>query len=192
MGYFYSSADSLARYATLPDLETEIRAQIEKALAAGIRPTHLDAHMGCLFLKADYIRLLVRLGHEYHIPVMLNREAFRLVFQVDIQPLLGPDDLVTDQLFMAQPADFAGGMEKYYSNLFTSLKPGLSCILLHAAFNNDEMKAITEDHPDYGAAWRQADFDFFTSEACRQLLAREKIRVVTWRELWEKWNKGKP
>jgi hypothetical protein len=48
------------------------------------------------------------------------------------------------------------------------------------------MQAVTIDHPDYGAAWRQADFDFFTSAACRDLLAQQQIQLITWREIRDK------
>jgi len=41
--------DPVAKKAKLPEVELEIRAQIERARALGIRPTHLDSHMGALF-----------------------------------------------------------------------------------------------------------------------------------------------
>jgi len=58
--------------------------------------------------------------------------------------------------------------------------------LLHAAYDNAEMQAVTIDHPDYGAAWRQADYDFFTSEDCKRILHDQKIQVVMWREIRDK------
>ena len=51
------------------------------------------------------------------------------------------------------------------------------------------MQAVTSDHPDYGAAWRQADFNFFTSAACKQLIEKENIKVITWREIQKKFYK---
>jgi len=57
---------------------------------------------------------------------------------------------------------------------------------LHAAYDNDEMKAVTVDHPDWGAAWRQADFNFFTSQECKDLLKANNIKLVTWREIRDK------
>jgi hypothetical protein len=45
------------------------------------------------------------------------------------------------------------------------------------------MRGATVDHPDWGAAWRQRDLDYFTSEAFRQLLQEQKIKLITWREL---------
>jgi len=45
------------------------------------------------------------------------------------------------------------------------------------------MQALSVNHPDWGAAWRQADFDFFTSDKCRQLIKENNIQLLTWREL---------
>jgi len=62
----------------------------------------------------------------------------------------------------------------------------LNIILLHAALDNAEMQAVTVDHPDFGSAWRQADYDFFSSEECKKILRDQKIQVVTWREIRDK------
>ncbi len=37
------------------------------------------------------------------------------------------------------------------------------------------MKAVTIEHTDWGAAWRQADYDFFSSPACGKLLKDNNI-----------------
>ena len=77
-------------------------------------------------------------------------------------------------------------MKNYYTSVLNGLKPGLNCLLIHVAYDNDEMKAVSIDHPDYGSAWRQEDFDFFTSDACRELLKKNNIVLVTWREIRDK------
>ncbi|HEX6047418.1 MAG TPA: hypothetical protein VFZ22_23205, partial [Pyrinomonadaceae bacterium] len=53
----------------------------------------------------------------------------------------------------------------------------------HLAHDDAEMQGATADHPDWGAAWRQRDLNYFTSEAFRQLLKEEKIKLITWREV---------
>ncbi|NUQ24298.1 MAG: hypothetical protein HUU34_10105 [Saprospiraceae bacterium] len=45
------------------------------------------------------------------------------------------------------------------------------------------MQGVTVDHPDWGAAWRQMDFDFFTGKTSRKILAQEGIQLVTWKEI---------
>lgn len=185
-GFLYDNVDSLAKMAQLKEVEQELRAQIERAIQFGIHPTHIDSHMGSCFFSKDYLKIYIRLAREYHIPCLLNREAFKLVYHINLDELINDKDVVVDKIFMAFPQNYAQGMANYYTQVFKSLQPGLSVILLHAAYNNDEMQAVTIDHPDYGAAWRQADFDFFSSDACKKLLADQNIHLITWREIKDK------
>ena len=55
--------------------------------------------------------------------------------------------------------------------------------MVHIAYDDAEMKGMTFDHPNWGAAWRQRDFDFLTSDTFRSLLKENNIKLVTWREV---------
>jgi hypothetical protein len=89
-------------------------------------------------------------------------------------------------IYTANPQDYKNGMENYYTGVFKSMQPGVSIILLHAAYDDREMQGVTIDHPEWGAAWRQADLNFFTGETCKKLLTETNIRVITWREIRDK------
>jgi hypothetical protein len=94
--------------------------------------------------------------------------------------------VVVDDIQTASPENFKNGMETYYKGVLNGLKPGLNVIIIHTAYNDKEMQSVTVDHPDWGAAWRQADYDFFTSETCKRILKDQGIHVVTWREVRDK------
>src|SRR6266487_5688626 len=47
--YFYLTESEAASHANAREVEAEIRAQIDRARAFGIKPTHLDSHMGTLY-----------------------------------------------------------------------------------------------------------------------------------------------
>ena len=64
-------------------------------------------------------------------------------------------------------------------------------MLIHLAFDDAEMKGVTVDHPEWGSAWRQADYDFFSSEECARLLEVNNIVLVTWREIRDKITRAK-
>ena len=185
-GYLYSSVDSLYKFGRVEEVEKELKAQIERAKQFGIDPTHLDSHMGSLFASPEYLQILLKMGREYNVPVLLNKEGFKQAYNIDLDKYTTDKDVLVDKILMAAPKDFDSGMDKFYTSVLKSLQPGLSCILLHAAYDNAEMRAITVEHPDYGAAWRQADFDFFTSKKCRDLLKKQNIKVITWREIRDK------
>jgi predicted glycoside hydrolase/deacetylase ChbG (UPF0249 family) len=184
-GFLYSSVDSVVMFASPAEVEQEIRNQVKKALQMGIDPTHLDAHMGTAFSSQDFLKAYIKLGNEFKIPVMLSRQLEGL-FGIKLDSLITPSTVLVDNIIMATPNDFKKTMKNFYTSVLNGLKPGLNCLLIHVAYNNDEMKGVSIDHPDYGAAWRQEDFDFFTSDACRELLKKNNIVVVTWREIRDK------
>jgi hypothetical protein len=64
-----------------------------------------------------------------------------------------------------------------------SLKPGLTELIMHLAYDDPESQVITEDHPDYGSAWRQRDFNVITSPEFRQLLRDNQVTLTGWTEI---------
>jgi predicted glycoside hydrolase/deacetylase ChbG (UPF0249 family) len=185
-GYLPDNTAAVAKNAKASEVEKELRAQIERAKQFGIDPTHFDTHMGSALVSTDIAKVYVKLGHEYKVPVLMHAGLAKAMLNTDLKDLGAMNDVVTDNIFMANPPDFAGGMKNYYAKVLRELPSGLNVILLHAAHNDEEMKAVTIDHPDYGAEWRQADFDFFTSEDCKKLLKENNIQLVTWREIRDK------
>ncbi len=184
-GYFYSRVDSLAMFAAANEVAIELRNQVKKAYKYGIDVTHLDAHMGAAMSTPEYLKAYIQIGQEFRLPVLLDHNIPGMQNSA-IQSILGNTDVIVDHLYTAGPEDYASGMENYYAKILTDLEPGLNCLLIHLAFNDDEMKAVTKGHENWGAAWRQADYDFFTSEKCKQLMTEQKIILVSWREIRDK------
>lgn len=184
-GFFPDNTADVAKNAKPSEVEKELRAQIERAKQFGIDPTHFDTHMGAVLTNIETAKAYIKLGHEYKVPVLVG-QVFAQAFNTDLKSLGAENDVLIENLIMAEPKDFKEGMKSYYTNALKNLKPGLNVLLLHAAHNDEEMIAVTVDHPDYGAEWRQADFDFFTSDDCKKVLKENNIRVITWREIRDK------
>lgn len=70
-GAMWHRVEQVANKATADEVEAEIRAQVERALAMNYQPTHLDSHMGTLFATEDFLERYINVGAEYGIPVML-------------------------------------------------------------------------------------------------------------------------
>jgi len=64
-----------------------------------------------------------------------------------------------------------------------NLKPGVTEFVIHPGYDNDELRAATRERSTWGSAWRQRDYDFFTSDQFREILAQQKIKLITWRDL---------
>ncbi|MCW5922984.1 MAG: polysaccharide deacetylase family protein [Saprospiraceae bacterium] len=182
-GYFFDNCTSFASQAKPEAVEAELRAQIEKAKAMGIEPTHLDSHMGCLFFQNPTLfGIYLKIGREYGIPTMVGRDLLSMLPD-PFKQAMTEKDIVLDRILSASPDDYQKGMANYYTSVLQNLQPGVSIILIHTAYDDAEMKGVSIDHPDWGAAWRQADYDFFTSDACRNLLKEQNIQLITWREI---------
>jgi chitin disaccharide deacetylase len=182
-GYFFSAVDSLVRQGKATEVEVELRNQVRKAYSEGIDVTHLDAHMGAAVSNPEYAAAYMRVGMEFGLPVLLD-PRIHAIDHPEIKDMLGENTVVLDQIFIATPDSYQKeGMTAFYSSVLRNLPVGLNCLLIHLAYDNEEMKAVTIDHPDYGSGWRQEDYDFFTSSECRKILEEEKIIVVSWREL---------
>jgi predicted glycoside hydrolase/deacetylase ChbG (UPF0249 family) len=191
-GFLYSSVDSLDMYAKASEVEEELRNQVKRSLQFGIDPTHLDAHMGAALSKPEFLKAYIKIGKEFNLPVLLSRQLETLTpVHISLDSLISPSAVLVDNIISASPADFRKGMPQYYKSVFETLKPGLNCLLIHLAYDNDEMKAITVDHVDWGSGWRQQDFNFFTSNECRQLLKQNNIQLITWREIRDKLYRNK-
>lgn len=70
-GYFYPDASDVVKHADPAEVEKEIRAQIDRALAFGIKPIHIDNHMGPLFMKQELMKIYLKVGKDYNLPVLI-------------------------------------------------------------------------------------------------------------------------
>ena len=184
-GFFYPDCQTFGKMAKVEEVEKELRAQIEQAFKMGIQPTHFDTHMGCLvFNSPEVFEVYLKLGREYKIPVMVDRFFLKASSQA-FRDKMQPEDIITEQTLTASPEDFEAGMADFYEKTIANLTTGIQVLLIHTAFNDAEMQALTVNHPMWGAAWRQADFDFFTSERCSRLLKQHNVQLITWREIQE-------
>jgi predicted glycoside hydrolase/deacetylase ChbG (UPF0249 family) len=69
-------------------VETEIRAQVERALKLGLKPTHLDSHMGTLFAHMPFLERYIKVGVEYKIPVMFPGGNNKLLTESQNAPVI--------------------------------------------------------------------------------------------------------
>jgi hypothetical protein len=180
-GYFHHDWTA-ATHIDAKEVELELRAQIDRALAMGIHPTHLDSHQYRLFQNGkELFEALLRVSHDYKLPVFLVRDWF--ADHPYLQSSLGPTDMVIDHTVTIEPGVSVEKRGNFYEDALKNLQPGVTEFVIHLAFADDEMKAATRERDTWGAAWRQRDFDFFTSQEFRELLQKQNIKLITWREL---------
>ncbi len=169
----------------LNEVENELCAQIDKALKFGIKPTHLDSHMFCMYDLPEFMDLYIKIGKKYNLPLLLDKKYYtNFCSKRNIE--ITEEDILVDAIHMAVPDNITNGIDSYYINILKSMEPGLNVLLLHPAFNTMEMEGVTNGKKEWGTEWRQKDFDFFTCNLCKKLIEEEKINLITWRQLHEK------
>ena len=180
-GYFWHDWAAATRIEP-KEVELELRAQIERAYAMGIRPTHLDSHQYRLYVNGkELFEVLLQIAHEKKLPFFVVRDWF--AEHPYLESSLSADDVVIDHTVTIDPSVEPEKWADFYRTAIKNLRPGVTEFVIHVAFADEEMTAATRERDTWGAAWRQRDFDFFTSAEFKQLLKDEKIQLVNWREL---------
>ena len=179
-GYFYANAQEFAKHANLDEVEIETRAQIERARSVGLEPSHLDAHMHALYGTPELFKVLLKVANEYKLPVRMARNIKS--FEPALA-LMGPGNPIPDAIFSPGEDVPASGWKDYYVNILRNLQPGVTEIFVHLAHDDAESQAIMVDHADWGAAWRQREFDAVSSVEFRKALDENHIVLVGWRDI---------
>jgi hypothetical protein len=180
-GYFHHDWTATAPI-NPKEAELELRAQIDRAYRMGIHPTHLDSHQYRLIENGkELFEVFLRVAHDYKLPVFVTRDWF--ADHPYLESSLSPTDIVLDHTITISPTVPPEKWADFYRAALKNLQPGVTEFVIHLAFADDEMKAATRERDTWGAAWRQRDFNFFTSQEFRELLREQNIKLVTWREL---------
>ncbi|MBL8170141.1 MAG: ChbG/HpnK family deacetylase [Acidobacteria bacterium] len=187
-GFMWRSERDTAKNASPQEIETEIRAQIERALQFGIKPTHLDTHMGTLYTRQDFFDVYTKLGKEYGIPVMVMRPTPEAIQYAKLSGIpIGEDALkkiaddgfaMLDYLNTGVPGKTPAERKEAYKKFLRSMKPGVTMLIVHLGMNDPELKATT-------GSWEQryGDFLAFTDPEIEALIKELGIKLTTWREM---------
>ena len=177
-GTFPRETKTVVTRAKLVEIDRELRAQVDRAIALGIRPTHLDSHMGALFNTPELTATYVKVAHDYRLPFLGTRNAARTV-----TGSVSSQDVLPDAIIVAGPQVPRDKWKEFYLNTIANLEPGLTEVIVHLGHDDAELQAVTVAHEPFGSAWRQRDYDVVTSAEFKRALQDNHIILVTWREL---------
>lgn len=182
-GYLPLTTEYVDQHAKMQDVETELRAQVDKAQAAGIQLSHLDSHMGTLFSTPELFGVYLNLGKHYHLPVLLAKDTRGTGFSVQLPSGFSPDAVPIDRVLQMTPGVAKEKWMEHYKEMLAPLPPGTYELIVHLAYDDDEIRAATFDHPDWGAQWRQNDLDLVKSAEFRKFLKDQNFILITWADL---------
>ncbi len=175
-GYFPADPGEIISDAQPAEVESELHAQIERALKMGLRPSHLDSHMGTLFHSIPLFHLFVKMGHYYGVPVLGEEDGN----DSEVQPA---SEVLIKNIIAIEPGVTSQDWIGWYEKTLEEQGPGVYEVIVHLAYDDEEMRATAWDHPDFGAAWRQRDFDMVRSPEFHKFLKDQGYILVNWKGL---------
>lgn len=187
-GYFHRLAAPFQEGAKTGAAALEMRAQVERALAAGIDVTHIDSHMLALF-HPRFLPAYLELANTYRVPALMFRtaaaeavaERYRMGpgFVEFVASLEDRGFPLFDHLHVMSLSESGGRMEAAVRAL-EELPPGLSYFVVHPAQDTPELRAMA---PDWRC--RVADLALFTHPAWQKAVDAAGVHVVGFREIRE-------
>lgn len=190
-GYFHGTSDAVHAAADAGAVRQELRAQIERALAAGIDATHIDSHMFTLF-HPRFVDIYIELGLEFGLPPFLLRRSVpefqdhgaaawngaalqKRVAQWEERGLPLFDDATV--LPLDQPLNRGEQLRRKIENL----KPGITYLIVHPTKDSPELRAAAErDWPS-----RVADYEAFLDAELGAELRAGGVHLLGYRTLRE-------
>lgn len=194
-GFFWKDVLKVALRANANDVETEILAQLEQCRTMGMRPTHLDTHMGSVFCSPTYLQRYRNIAIKTGIPIMLPAGRLeQLTAQMPWMalPLRQLGNYYGKQLWDAglpviddlQPgsnSDKAEQKKKRVVDFLHTVKPGITQFVVHCTRPSDSFKAISESGPI-----RLAELKAMLDPEVKKIIKQENIILTNWRELTER------
>ncbi|MGB9906049.1 MAG: ChbG/HpnK family deacetylase [Candidatus Saccharicenans sp.] len=168
-GYFFPTAAAfLNNGPRVEELEKELRAQVERALARGLKPDYLDTHMDSLETRDEFRAVVRKLAREYGLPISGECGEDREFFDIyAVRPEL---------------------KEKVLIEKLQTARPGLYLLVVHPGLDTPEERAIVDLNPD-GLKdvykYRAAEVKAITSRKVKKVIASRNIKLLSYRDLRE-------
>lgn len=188
-GFFWASALQTHAHARLPELRSELEAQIERMRALGLEPSHLDSHMLSL-VAPRLLTLYAELGQRHALPISLirlNAAGLARLCNIPAEAADAADQelrtieragLVLFDAWAELPLTQPGDRLQQCQRLLAGLPEGLSLLISHPAVDSPELRALASD-------WeaRVADCTLHLDPRLDDALRAEGIRRLRMRDL---------
>lgn len=192
-GKMWHDVPDVVTHASPEEVETEVRAQIDKVIAAGFTPSHIDTHMGTMYASLEYLKVFLKIAEEYKIPanaIDLSDPAISENFRkggypitTDVVEILNNYTLPKLDNFSSVPdGDSYENKRANFFELLKSLGPGLTEIIFHPSVETENLKSIT-------GSWQQRVWEaqLFSDPVVKEFFEANGIIITTWREVMKRY-----
>ncbi|WP_214324385.1 polysaccharide deacetylase family protein [Nonomuraea sediminis] len=192
-GYFHADSKSVEEQADPEDVRVELIAQLDRAIALGLDPSHADNHMGSLYGLAtgrDFLTEALGVCAAYGLPFRLPRTLDGMGLPPELEPFAeaaaaradAAGVVILDRLwtlsFHQKEGETYESFKAEMIELIRALRPGVTEIYIHPFEDTDELRHIMPHH-----AKRAMELRVFTDPEVRRALAEEEITLIGWRDL---------
>ena len=187
-GGMWRTSQETVQNATVEEVDRELRAQIDRALEAGIDVTHIDSHMGTVF-DMKFAGVYLQLARDYRLPAFIPRIDRAGLARAGLEKALAPyldliecaesDGFPIFDHFDQNSLDYEPGKGLEHNiQRVAALGPGLSFLITHCAEGGAELSGITED-------WRQRDEEhlIYSDGSMARVFGTQRIRTIGMRPL---------
>lgn len=202
-GYFYHECDDFEDNCDIDEVDTEIRAQVAKAVNMGFKPSHLDNHMGSLYgLCGNYevmpktFEICGELGYAFrmfrqvrpeNIPSefpeglsldMVNAFINGYVKVADEKKVPLIDNLLFPEWTKETKENYDVYREYMLDRLSNIAEGEISETFIHPSLESDELKGTT-------SLWRCRVWEhkLFSDPATRQYLESKGVKYISYRDV---------
>ncbi len=195
-GMLWHTVPEVLTNATVDEVEAEIRAQIDRSIANGYQPDHIDTHMGTLYSDPDYVKVFYKVAEEYQIPANVIELSDSLVVNFLKQAGYPIDDNIIGMAaeytlpkldnitWVPHGATYEEKIENF-KILIRSLSPGLTEIVFHPSVESENLKSITN-------SWQQRvwEAEMFSDPDLIRFFEEEGIIFTNWIEVMKRFSKS--
>ncbi len=172
LGYFLPSTTAFQKNKyKLEEVERELSAQIERALASGLQISYIDPHMGIALSTPQLRSLTERLAKKYKLAISPLSEV--TYFGESYNDMWGEPVATKKQAFM-----------NVLQNLSTTAPANM--VILHIAQATPEMDAMNDMNSSMmssnASSHRQAELDMVLSKEFRDMVG-QRFELVTYQDL---------
>ncbi|MCS7055549.1 MAG: polysaccharide deacetylase family protein [Thermoflexales bacterium] len=187
-GYFPRATSVVQRSSDPRSVQRELIAQVERAIAFGISPTHADAHMGAVF-HPKHMPAYVQIARQFRIPVVIPRpdearlrrwgfDGEALTWAVTTLRALEDEGMPTLDSIVGMPLDKPENRLEQVLAALDELRPGITHFIIHPSRDTAEARAISPDLPS-----RIGDYETFMDERVQAHIRRSGLQVIGYRQL---------
>lgn len=196
-GKLWHEVIDVVQHATVEDVAKEVRAQIDKSIAMGYQPDHIDTHMGTLYGHPEYAKAYLEIAMEYNIPAnAIDMSDPQVVEYYKKAGYPITDEMVkymeaytlpkVDNFTSAPNAKTYEEKVEAFKGLIKSLRPGLTEIIFHPSVDSENLKSIT-------GSWQQRiwEYEMFADPNLIQFFEDEGIIFTNWKEIMKRFEASK-